>query len=53
MDYEFYRTSQFVVELNCNIVVLGDFHRYMLMENAEGYIQHPGGTKDEFSFNYK
>ncbi len=47
MDYGSYRTSQFVVELNRNIVVPGDFHRYLFMENAEGYIRHPGGTKDD------
>lgn len=47
MDYGSYRTSQFVVELNRNIVVPGDFHRYMFMEFAESYIRHPGETKDD------
>lgn len=39
MDYGLYRPSRFMVELNRNSVLPGDFHRYILLQNA--YVNAP------------
>ncbi len=47
MSYGFYRSSQFFMEFNRNIIMPGDVHHYMFLKYAQYYINHPRSTAED------
>ncbi len=47
MSYGFYRSSQFLMEFNRNIIMPGDVHHYMPLGYARNYIHNPRTTADD------
>lgn len=47
MVYGSYHSSQFMMELNRDIIPPGDFHRYIFIGNARENIRNPKGTKGD------
>lgn len=52
MAYGSYRSSQFVMELNRDIIPPGDFHRYIYIGDAGENIHNPHGTKGDPANDY-